>query len=220
MGTLYRMRSFTSLIVFLGCLSSICCHLGQSQYNKGWEKYFADEPSMFQNVPLAWEHNQWMDSWGKLNKITFTQAGVVLYSGRMIETRNYNRCVEADRIVPSVTVAGLAPNDWSRAERMAGVLHLFGNTNVLLWRLGSEDPQNATYIATTDYPLVNIIDPDSLAVTGKYQPNPLTEGISMQSSSHWRREVGTDNSLNYHMMYNPLTLKPDFILYRYGRTME
>merc|ERR1711936_608575 len=249
MGTLYRMRSFTSLIVFLGCLSSICCHLGQSQYNKGWEKYFADEPSMFHNVPLSWEHNaslpswlrgsyikngpsqkqfgteerwysQWMDSWGKLNKITFTESGEVLYSGRMIETRNYNRCVEADRIVPSVTVAGLAPNDWSLTEMMAGVLHLFDNTNVLLWRLGSEDPQNATYIATTDYPLVNIIDPDSLAVTGKYQPNPLTEGISMQSSSHWRREVGTDNSLNYHMMYNPLTLKPDFILYRYGRTME
>ena len=158
---------------------------------------------MFQNVPLAWEHNaslpswlrgsyikngpsqkqfgteerwysQWMDSWGKLNKITFTEAGEVLYSGRMIETRNYNRCVEADRIVPSITVAGLAPNDWSLTEMMAGLVHMFDNTNVLLWRLGPEDPDSATYIATTDYPLVNIIHPLSLAVTGTHQPSPLT----------------------------------------------
>ena len=204
---------------------------------------------MFHNVPLAWEqkaslpswlrgsyikngpsrkqfgteerwYSQWMDSWGKLNKITFTEAGEVLYSGRMIETRNYNRCVEADRIVPSITVAGLAPNDWSLTEMMAGLVHMFDNTNVLLWRLGPEDPDSATYIATTDYPLVNIIHPLSLAVTGTHQPSPLTDGLSLQSSSHWRREVGTDNSLNYHIMYNPLTLNTDFVLYRYGRTLE
>ena len=158
---------------------------------------------MFHNVPLAWEqkaslpswlrgsyikngpsrkqfgteerwYSQWMDSWGKLNKITFTGTGEVLYSGRMIETRNYNRCVEADRIVPSITVAGLAPNDWSLTEMMAGLVHMFDNTNVLLWRLGPEDPDSATYIATTDYPLVNIIHPLSLAVTGTHQPSPLT----------------------------------------------
>ena len=216
---------------------------------QGWEKYFADEASTFHNVPLSWEQNatlpswlvgsyikngpsqkqfgkeerwysQWMDSWGKLNKITFTQSGEVLYTGRMIETKNYNMCVEADRMVPTVTVAGVSPNDWTLTEMMAGVFHMYDNTNVLLWRLGPEDQDNATYIATTDYPLVNKIDPVSLAVTGVYKPNPLTDGMSMQSSSHWRREIGTENSLNYHMMYNPRTLKPDFVLYRYGRTIE
>ena len=161
-----------------------------------------------------------MDSWGKLNKITFTATGEVLFSGRMIETANYNRCVEAEKLVPSITIAGVAPKDWSLTEMMAGMLHMYDNTNVILWRLGPEDPDNATYIATTDYPLVNMIDPVSLALTGNYQPNPLTDGISMQSSSHWRREIGTDNSLNYHMMYNAATLRPDFVLYRYGRTME
>ena len=216
---------------------------------QGWEKFLDDEPSTFTDLPLTWEqdaalpswlvgsyikngpsqkrfgseerwYSQYMDSWGKLNKVTFTESGEVLYSGRMIETRNYNRCVEADKLVPSITIAGVAPNDWSLTEMMAGMLHLYDNTNVILWRLGPEDPDNATYIATTDYPLVNLIDPVSLAVTGNYQPNPLTDGISMQSSSHWRREIGTENSLNYHMMYNPATLRPDFVLYRYGRTME
>ena len=74
-----------------------------------------DEPSTFHNLPLTWEeetalpswlvgsyikngpsqkrfgseerwYSQYMDSWGKLNKITFTQSGEVLFSGRMVET--------------------------------------------------------------------------------------------------------------------------------------
>merc|ERR1719384_1144309 len=221
----------------------------QSRYNVGWARFLADETAEFHDLALSWErdtavpawvrgsyvkngpsqkrfgteerwYSQYMDSWAKLNKFTFTESGEVLFSGRMIETRNYNRCVEADKLVPSITIAGVAPNDWSLTEMMAGILHLYDNTNVLMWRLGPEDPDNATYIATTDYPLVNFIDPVSLAVTGNYQPNPLTDGLSMQSSSHWRREIGTENSLNYHMMYNPRTLKPDFVLYRYGRTIE
>ena len=92
-------------------------------------------------------------------------------------------------------------------------MHLYDNTNVILWRLGPQDPEQATYIATTDYPLVNKIDPDSLAVTGSHRP-PITDGISMSSCSHWTREIGTDNSLNFHMMYNPWTTRPDFVLYR------
>ena len=78
-------------------------------------------------------------------------------------------------------------------------MHLYDNTNVILWRLGPQDPEQATYIATTDYPLVNKIDPDSLAVTGSHRP-PITDGISMSSCSHWTREIGTDNSLNFHMV--------------------
>ena len=175
------------------------------------QKQFGEEDRYYSNLA---------DSWGKLNKITFTETGEVLYTGRMIETTNYQRCVDHDKIMPSVTAASLKPNDWTPLEIAQGFLNNYDNTNVILWRLGPEDPNNATYIATTDYPLVNKIDPVSLAVTGVYKPNPLTDGMSMQSSSHWRREIGTENSLNYHMMYNPATLRPDFVLYRYGRTME
>ena len=84
------------------------------------------------------------------------------------ESDNYLRCAEAGTIQPSITVSSLSP------EQMQGML----NTNVLLWRLGAGDT-NATYIATTDFPLVNIIDPDTLAVTGRNMP-PLADGISMQ----------------------------------------
>ena len=160
-----------------------------------------------------------MDSWAKLNKITFTATREVLFSGRMIESINYQRCVEADKMVPSITVAGVAPNDWSPIEMMESLLHGYDNTNVILWRLGPEDPDNATYIATTDYPLVNKIDPETLAVTGHHRP-PITEGFSMSSCSHWTREIGTDNSLNFHLMYHPLTLKLDFVLYRYQNMVE
>ena len=125
-------------------------------------------------------YSQYMDSWAKLNKITFTggPGGEVLFSGRMIESDNYVRCAEAGTIQPSITVSSLSPDDWSLAEQMQGMLNWYDNTNVLLWRLGAGDT-NATYIATTDFPLVNIIDPDTLAVTGRNMP-PLADGISMQ----------------------------------------
>ena len=237
------------LLVFLVILSHSSAHIRQSKYNVGWEKYLADEPTTFHNLPLTWEedaplpswlvgsyikngpsrrqfgteerwYSQYMDSWAKLNKVTFTATGEALFSGRMIESVNYLRCVEADKMVPSITIAGVAPNDWSPTEMMSSLLHGYDNTNVILWRLGPEDPQNATYIATSDVPLVNMIDPESLAVTGQLQPNPFPDGISMGSSSHWRRELGTDNSLNFHMIVNPLKLSIEFVLYRYGRSME
>ena len=81
--------------------------------------------------------------------------------------------------MPSVTAAALKPKDWSPVEIMEGFINMFDNTNVVVWRLGGEDRNNATYIATTDFPLVNIIDPDTLAVTGRNMP-PLADGISMQ----------------------------------------
>ena len=99
---------------------------------QGWEKFLSDEPTEFHNLPVSWEvspgppswlrgsyikngpsqkqfgteerwYSQYMDSWGKLHKLTFSESGDLLYSGRMIETNNYNRCVEADKIMPSVT---------------------------------------------------------------------------------------------------------------------
>ena len=59
-----------------------------------------------------------MDSWGKLIKITFTDDGQVLYSGRMIETENYIKCAEEERLVPTITAAAVKPNDWTMEEFM------------------------------------------------------------------------------------------------------
>ena len=42
----------------------------------------------------------------------------------------------------------------------------------------------------------------------------------MASSTHWRREVGKDTSLQYHMVYNPITNKIDFTLFRFGSTWQ
>ena len=81
----------------------------------------------------------WMDSWGKLFKITFKEDGSVLYSGRMIETSNYVKCAEADKLVPTVTAASVVPNDWTPAEFMQAAINQFDNTNVIMWRLGPED---------------------------------------------------------------------------------
>ena len=90
----------------------------------------------------------------------------------------------------------------------------------MVWKLGPADRDIGQYIATTDYPHVWEIDQDTLAVRDKWGLNQLTEGISMGSCSHWRREVGKDTSLNFHQIYNPLTLRPDFVLYRFGNTFE
>merc|ERR1712088_741983 len=48
----------------------------------------------------------------------------------------------------------------------------------------------------------------------------MMEGISMSSPDHWRREVNKDSSLQFHMIYNPITMKADFALYRFHSTWE
>ena len=48
----------------------------------------------------------------------------------------------------------------------------------------------------------------------------MMEGISMSSSAHWRREVNKDSSLQFHMIYNPITMKADFALYRFHSAWE
>lgn len=78
----------------------------------------------------------------------------------------------------------------------------------------------ATYVATTDYPLVHEVDPNSLGVVAAHYLNPLTDGISLSSCSHWRREVGTNYSLNFHQMLNPATLGTDFVLFRFGNNWQ
>ena len=63
------------------------------------------------------------------------------------------------------------------------------------------------------------INPDTLAVKAKYSLS-MMEGISMSSSSHFRREVNKDSSLQFHMIFNPFTMTTDFTLYRFFSTWE
>jgi len=243
------MKIFLTLILnFIG-FNIAHVNLNQSKYNVGWDKFLEDEPTEFHNLPLRWEiedsevpswikgsyvkngpaqhrfgseerwYSHYMDSWGKLNKITFTDDGQVLYSGRMIESETYKKCVEKQKLSPSITVGPVEPNDWTMEEYMH--VGLFDNTNVILWRLGAENPKNATYIATTDYPLVHTIDPESLAVTGRHSwLNPL-DGMSMMTASHWRREIGSDSSLNFHQIMDPLhPMHPNLVLFRFGSTLD
>jgi hypothetical protein len=138
---------------------------------------------------------------------------------------------------PTITLARIQPNDWyvlpyifvflltcnlsrNLFEVAEGVVNGYDNTNVMLWKLGPAVKETGMYIATTDYPYVHEMDPDTLAVKNKLGLNQLTEGISLGSCSHWRREVGTDNSLNFHMIYNALHIAEDFVLYRFGSTWE
>ena len=74
-------------------------------------------------------------------------------------------------------------------------------------------------MAATDWPQVHSMDPGSLAVQSKLEL-PLTAGLAVASSAHWRREVGRHTSLQYYMFYNPITTKFDFALYRFGNTFE
>ena len=63
------------------------------------------------------------------------------------------------------------------------------------------------------------MDPESLGVLEEHMPIPpfYWGGISMMSSSHWRRELGTDNSINYHQEVGLHGL--DFVLYRYRNSV-
>ena len=114
---------------------------GLTQYllSQGWASYLADEPSEFHNLPLTWtlnttipawlkgsyvkngpgqrkfgddrHYSSYLDSWGKLHKFTFN-GEVVTFSGRMIETANYNKSVAKGEMVPTISLAHVQPNDW------------------------------------------------------------------------------------------------------------
>ena len=84
------------------------------------------------------QYSSYLDSWGKLHKFSFNE-GKVSFSGRMIETANYNKSVAAGKMVPTLTLAHTLPEDWNMMQTMEGVINDFDNTNVMLWKLGPED---------------------------------------------------------------------------------
>ena len=123
--------------------------------------------------------------------------------------------------------------DFSLAEQMEGFSHGYDNTNVITWRLGGADSEEKTYLATTDAPLVHIIDPETLGVKEQVQYDifswclviclqympPFPEELTLGSSSHWRREIGTNNSINFHINQN-IFFQLHFHLLRFGSNLE
>ena len=111
----------------------------ETDYNQGWANYLADEPSEYHDLPLSWalntsipawlqgsyikngpgqrkfgddrHYSSYLDSWGKLHKFTFNGEQVT-FSGRMIETANFNKSVSKGEMVPTITLAQVQPNDW------------------------------------------------------------------------------------------------------------
>ena len=87
------------------------------------------------------------------------------FTGRMLETVNYNKSVAAGKMVPTITIAHVAPNDWSMSEQMVGIMNFYDNTNVWTWKLGPEDkPDEGQYLAVTDWPQVHEVDPHTLTI--------------------------------------------------------
>ena len=158
----------TTLLALVAPLTSLPAHSPlETAYNQGWSDYLGDEVAAFQGVSLAWEratgiptwikgsyikngpaqrqfgtdereYSSYLDSWGKLHRFSFNE-GKVSFSGRMIETANYNKSVEANKMVPTLTLAHTLPEDWNMMQMMEGAINGFDNTNVMLWKLGPED---------------------------------------------------------------------------------
>ena len=158
----------TTLLALVAPLTSLPAHSPlETLYNQGWSDYLGDEVAAFQGVSLAWEratgiptwikgsyikngpaqrqfgtdereYSSYLDSWGKLHRFSFNE-GKVSFSGRMIETANYNKSVAANKMVPTLTLAHTLPKDWNMMQMMEGAINGFDNTNVMLWKLGPED---------------------------------------------------------------------------------
>ena len=113
-----------------------------------------------------------MDSWGKLHSFTFNGPQVT-FSGKILEPPLYKATLAAGDLVPSTTLSGLTPTDWTLAERaeiatMYATQTAYDNQNVLPVKLGE------TYIAATDWPMVTYFDPDTLETLGVEHPKPVS----------------------------------------------
>ena len=158
----------TTLLALAAPMTSLPAHSPlETLYNQGWSDYLGGEVAAFQGVSLAWErasgiptwikgsyikngpaqrqfgtdereYSSYLDSWGKLHRFSFNE-GKVSFSGRMIETANYNKSVAANKMVPTLTLAHTLPEDWNMMQMMEGAINGFDNTNVMLWKLGPED---------------------------------------------------------------------------------
>merc|ERR1712241_1545832 len=142
------------------------------------------------------------DGWAKLHKFNIYPDGLQ-YTGKFLRTPIYNKCMEAQEIVPSFTMGPVTP-DFSVTDLPEIASNAGDNSMVTVVRVGDE------FIATTDLPKVNIFDVHSLDFIEFYDP-----GLSSTTSSaHWRKEPGTNNLLNFHIKGVP-GIWETLHLYRY-----
>jgi len=222
-------------LVSILCIVSVGQNcLGHTQ---GWSRLFEDETSEFHDEELAWDqggdavpswlkgsyikngparlnfpnqtryYTNWMDGWGKLHSFAF-DGQQLKFSGKLLEPPLYKATLAAGDLVPSTTLGGLTPTDWTMAEKleiasMYASQTAYDNQNVLPFKVGDN------YIAATDWPMVTYFDPDTLNTLGVEHPKPVSTG----QCAHWIREPGTDNTLNFQMHLG--VLGTSFHLYRW-----
>jgi len=205
--------------------------------SQGWSLLFEDEISEFHDEELTWEaggelvpswlegrfikngpgqlkfSNQtrfltnWMDGWAKLHSFTFS-GGKVTFSGKMLESPLYKATLAAGDLVPSTTLSGLTPTEWTMKEKMKIASMFtsqtaFDNQNVLPVKLGEQ------YFAATDWPTITYFDPDTLDTLSVEHPRQIATG----QCAHWITEPGTQNKLNFQLHLG--VLGTSFHLYRW-----
>ena len=101
-------------------------------------------------------HTSWMDGFAKLHSFKFNgNVSDVLFSGQFIKTPIYVKCLEKGDLIPYVTLAKVGPTDWSWSETYEAIKNKFDNTNVMVWKYKSDDPEvEDDFIANTDAPYV------------------------------------------------------------------
>jgi len=95
------------------------------------------------------------------------------------------------------------------------------NPNVALHKLGPVNDPEGVYVATTDIQTAVQFDPHTLKGMGELTHKDGGFDIVLTSSAHWRREVGSDASINFYMSMTMLPIPIyHFSLYRYGNTWK
>jgi carotenoid cleavage dioxygenase-like enzyme len=143
----------------------------------------------------------WLDGFAKLHSFKFNGAKV-LYSGKMLESPNYLASVAQGELVPSLTLNKFSSleEEWSWGEKLtilknSLMMTAYDNNNPGLWRIGPDNKEDGIYLGVTDTPVPIRFNLSSLATLGMQYP-PLLP-LPVTGCTHWMRELGTDNSINF-----------------------
>merc|ERR1711909_55023 len=196
----------------------------------GWKTWLSTNLNEYENVGIPWEnpaavpdwltgtyvkngpgrisfgnmsYGNWLDGWAKINKFNINSSGMNLTS-KFLRTPTYEKCQKSQEIVPAITLGPVIPDPWGITDMLEIVRNRVDNTPVTVTKMGEE------FIASTDWPSVNILNISSLEWKELYDP-----GLGSGSTAHWRHEPGTDNMLNIQIKGIPGTPFEYLHLYRY-----
>jgi len=220
------LKLFSCFLITIGAAS-----LAQAS-SEGYATWIADNHNEFENLTVPWtvvgrkpipdwlrgtyikngparttfggehQYHNLADGWAKLHKFNIFPDGLQ-YTGKFLKTPIYEKCVEAQDIVPSFTMGPITP-DFEFGDIPEISENAADNTMVTIVRVGEE------FIATTDLPKVNRFDVHTLDFIEVFDP----QLSSTTSSAHWRKEPGTNNLLNFHIKGVP-GIWETIHLYRY-----